>query len=321
MIKVSVIVTVFNIEEYIEKCLTSLINQTLSDIQIIVVNDGSKDNSGQIIKDYEEKYKNKIIYIEKENGGAADARNTGIEYAVGEYIGFVDGDDFIELTMYEKMYSLAKKENADFVECNYFYDFPNYSKPRLYNSYELDEILIHANPFVWNKIVRSEIIKKNNLKYQLGIQPCEDIEFVCKIIPYLERVSFIKEPLYHYLQRSNSIIHFPDENNLRNGVKVHKIIVEYFRNNGFYKKYETQLEYLITRDSLCSVFPRILKLPNRVIRMALLKENWSVLIALFPNWKRNVLLRQNQSKINFYLKTINYFTYIFYSKLFRIIDF
>ena len=105
--KVSVIVPVYNVENYLEKCLTSLVNQTLKDIEIIVVNDGSTDNSQKIIDRYEKKYSNVKAYVKK-NGGVSDARNYGINKAKGKYIAFVDGDDYVDEMMYEKMYKKAE---------------------------------------------------------------------------------------------------------------------------------------------------------------------------------------------------------------------
>lgn len=110
MPKVSVIVPFYNVENYIEKCIKSLINQTLEDIEIILVNDGSKDNSINIAKKYAEKYPEKIVYLEKENGGLGDARNYGIPYAKGEYIAFVDSDDYVEKDMYKEMLKKHKKK-------------------------------------------------------------------------------------------------------------------------------------------------------------------------------------------------------------------
>jgi len=124
MPKVSVIIPVYNVENYIEKCLNSVLNQTLKEIEIIIVNDGSKDSSKQKIEKYLEKHENKIIYLEKENGGLSDARNYGIGYAKGEYIAFLDSDDYIEPTMYEEMYKKAKEENSDMVECDFLWEYP-----------------------------------------------------------------------------------------------------------------------------------------------------------------------------------------------------
>ena len=107
MYKVSVIIPVYNTEQYLNKCLDSLVNQTLKDIEIILINDGSTDNSQNIIDEYSAKYPDKIKSFIKENGGQATARNLGITKATGEYIGFVDSDDWIELNMYEELYNKA----------------------------------------------------------------------------------------------------------------------------------------------------------------------------------------------------------------------
>ena len=125
MPKVSVIVPVYNVEKYIDKCLESLVNQTLKDIEIIIVNDGSTDNSIKIVEEYKEKYKNKIIYLEKENGGLSDARNYGIQYAKGEYIAFLDSDDYVDRKMYEKLYNKAIENNSDIVECDFYWKYTN----------------------------------------------------------------------------------------------------------------------------------------------------------------------------------------------------
>ena len=102
MPKVSVIVPIYNVEKYLEKCINSLLSQTLEDIQIILVNDGSKDNSGTIAKKYAERNKDKVIYVEKENGGLSDARNYGLKYATGDFVAFLDSDDYIEKMLMKK---------------------------------------------------------------------------------------------------------------------------------------------------------------------------------------------------------------------------
>ena len=120
MAKVSVIVPVYGVEEWLERCLNSLVNQTLEDIEIIVVNDGSPDNSQAIIDRFEKEYPNKVKGYIKENGGLSDARNYGIPYATGEFVAFVDSDDYVDVTMYEKLYNEAKEKDAEIVVCGYF---------------------------------------------------------------------------------------------------------------------------------------------------------------------------------------------------------
>ncbi|HEX7869299.1 MAG TPA: glycosyltransferase family 2 protein, partial [Chryseobacterium sp.] len=116
--KVSVIVPVYNVENYLAKCLDSLVNQTYQNLEILVVNDGSKDGSEEIIKQYSEQYSDKIKAFTKENGGLSDARNFGIDRATGDYFGFVDSDDYVAETMFEEMLGLTEKYDAEMVICN-----------------------------------------------------------------------------------------------------------------------------------------------------------------------------------------------------------
>ena len=125
--KLSIIVPVYNAEQYMEKCLNRLLEQSYSNIEIIIVNDGSEDTSKEKIEKYLKKYPS-IKYLEKENGGLSDARNYGMPYATGEYIAFLDSDDYVESTMYEDMYEMAQKENADMVECDFIWEYPDKRK-------------------------------------------------------------------------------------------------------------------------------------------------------------------------------------------------
>ena len=118
MIKISVIVPVYNVENYLRKCLYSLVNQTLQEIEILMVNDGSTDHSQEIIDEFQTDFPLKIKAFKKENGGLSDARNFGIAQAKGEYFGFVDSDDEVSPGMFEEMYHLAKKHDAEMVICN-----------------------------------------------------------------------------------------------------------------------------------------------------------------------------------------------------------
>ena len=116
--KISVIVPVYNVENYLEKCLYSLVNQTLQEIEILVINDGSKDNSQKIIEFFQSKFPQKIKTFAKENGGLSDARNFGIDRATGEFLAFVDSDDYVSENMFLEMYDLAIKNEAELVICN-----------------------------------------------------------------------------------------------------------------------------------------------------------------------------------------------------------
>ena len=168
-VSVSVIVPVYNVEKYLDECLSSLVNQTLSDIEIIVVNDGTKDNSQSIIDHYVKQYPNKVISLIKENGGLGDARNYGIPYAKGEYLGFVDSDDIVHLEMYEKMFNKAKLENSDLVLCDleYFYETSN-EKMVKEGLVQIENIDINKTAFLsplfaWNKLYRRSLFIESGL--------------------------------------------------------------------------------------------------------------------------------------------------------------
>ena len=188
MVKVSIIVPIYNVEKYLEKCLKSLVNQTLKEIQIILVNDGTKDNSGEIAKKYQEKYPEKVIYLEKENGGLSDARNYGKPHATGEYIAFLDSDDYVELDMYEEMYYLAQKEQSDMVECDFIWEYPNKSKQDIGTIYEgKKEMMEKVRVVAWNKLIKRTLLEETQISFPKGYR-YEDLEFTYKLIPYLQKV-------------------------------------------------------------------------------------------------------------------------------------
>ncbi|MBR0351181.1 MAG: glycosyltransferase [Clostridia bacterium] len=317
MPKVSIIVPVYNVEKYLEKCLDSLINQTLEDIEVIIVNDGSTDNSEKIIKKYMEANPNKFVYLTKENGGLSDARNFGIPYAKGEYIAFLDSDDYVEENMYKDMYELAIKDNSDMVECDFIWEYPNKQKidvGEIYNGKH--EMAQKVRVVAWNKLIKKEILEKAKIEFPKGYR-YEDLEFTYKLIPYLEKVSFLKKPCVHYIQRSNSISNTQNERT-KEIFDILDHIVSFYKEKGIYKEYETELEYTYARIILCSSLLRICKIKDKQVRKKLLYLTWNNLNNKFPNWKKNKILNQEKNKKNMYMKTVNKTTYKIYTKLFSI---
>jgi len=316
MPKVSVIVPVYNTENYIEKCLETLVTQTLDDIEIIVVNDGSTDNSEKLINKFIEEFPDKIKYYKKENGGLSDARNFGLNHANGEYIGFIDSDDYIDYTMYEKMYNLAKKEKADIVECDFYWIYPNKTKIDTGTEYNKKETYFTSSRVMaCNKLIKKEIIK--DIKFPKGLR-YEDVEFFYKIIPNINKFLILKEPLYYYIQRESSISNFQNERtseifNILNN------ILEYYKQKAIYDKYKYELEYMYIRFLLGSSFLRMVKIKDKKVRKELLQKTIDLLYEKFPNWKRNKILKNTKSKKNLYYKTVNRVTFKFYCGLFGII--
>lgn len=213
MAKVSVIVPVYNVEKYLKRCLDSLINQTLSDIDIICINDGSKDSSLQILEQYAQKDSRIVIY-NQENSGPSVARNTGLEHASGEYIGFVDSDDWVDLDFYEKLYNSAKNNNADIAVADFIREHPNKKPKRLklkeekiYTTPE-DKFMIckvHREGCVWNKIYRTEFIKSINLKFVPKMY-YEDRDFTIRSLYFSKKLVTTPNTYYRYFVNPKSIV-------------------------------------------------------------------------------------------------------------------
>lgn len=317
MPKVSVVVPIYNVEKYIKKCLDSLVNQTLQEIQIILVNDGSTDESGNIAKEYASKYTNKIIYLEKENGGLSDARNFGMRYTEGEYIAFLDSDDYVENTMYEEMYNKALQENSDYVECDFLWEYPDKVKKDKRIPYSnKKEMLTNVRVVAWNKLIKREILEKNNISFPKGLR-YEDIEFTYKLIPYLNKVSYVDKEFVHYVQRNNSIANVQNERTAE-VFTIFDNIIKYYQEKGFYEEYKEELEYSYSRILLCSSLKRICKIKDSKTRKKLIKETFEKLYQQFPLWKENKILN-NRSIKNMYMKSINKFTYPIYTKMFQLL--
>lgn len=319
MVKVSIIVPFYNVEKYIEKCLTSLVNQTLEEIEIILVNDGSKDESIKVAKDFEQKYPAKIRYYEKPNGGLGDARNFGIKFAKGEYLAFLDSDDYVEPTMYEEMYEMAIKEKSDMVECDFWWEYPNKKKEDIGVEYKnQNDMLLKARVVAWNKLIKKEIYEKHpEARFAVGLR-YEDVEGFYKILPYINKVSFIRKPFIHYVQRNNSISNTQNKKNEEMFIVLDNVL-NYYKEKNIYEKFEKELEYTYTRYLLCSSLKRISKIQEKQIRKDLLEKTWNELNTKFPDWKKNKILNSNWSLKNMYIKSVNKMTFKFYTFIFGVI--
>ena len=215
MAQVSIIVPVYQVETYLRQCIDSILAQTFTDFELILVDDGSKDKSGEICEEYAGK-DGRVRVIHKENGGLSDARNAGLEQAAGEYFMFVDSDDYIAPTMIERLYNSIQSESADIAACNFCYVFDKKEKKDFSTAMEA-EVLQGSEIFyyrkndrsygfwtvAWNKLYKSETFR--NVRFRFG--KYHEDEFWANDIYQLEiRVATIPECLYYYRQRDNSIM-------------------------------------------------------------------------------------------------------------------
>ena len=266
-IKVSIIVPVYNVEEYLRQCLDSLINQTLNEIEIICVNDGSTDNSLKILEEYQQE-NSRIKIINKKNEGLGAARNSGMEHAKGDYIGFVDSDDWVDLTMFEKLYNNAKKYNSDIVMCPIYSSDDNKESDNNFSYFNLEcfnedydnivfdntktkKFIFRICVTAFNKIYRNNFLKKINAKFPEGVI-FEDNPFFYKTFLNANKITLIRDFLYFYrAKRPNSIISNANKNYF-DVIKIHKIS----RNILFSEDKFQDLKYDFLNYQIGSIFYR-----------------------------------------------------------------
>lgn len=223
MPKVSVIVPVYNVEQYLAECLDSIISQTLQDIEIICIDDGSTDNSGKILDDYAVR-DGRIRVIHQENCGQGIARNRGIKIASGDYIAFVDPDDWVAPEMFDEMYIAALKNNADIVQCDYAEVYQNgHYKNILLKSKQYDKFKISPNScftyrdilptiltdivyMAWSRIYKREMVNKNNILFS-EYKRYEDHCWSLEAILCANKIFYIDKVFYKYRIRPSSIVH------------------------------------------------------------------------------------------------------------------
>lgn len=256
--KVSVIVPVYNSEKYLDRCIKSILNQKLEDMEVILVNDGSTDKSLEIIKKYA-KESDRIKIINKPNKGVSSARNSGIDAAGGDYIGFVDADDWIHPDMYKNMYEKITKTQSDICICNYIVEYPDHSRKMILNTKKtvLDKknqinrlILNMISPKDLNinsysimgsacrLLIKRDLIMENNIRFPIGIHLMEDLIFCIEAFIKCKKIVIDKGFYYHYFidtvtskRKDINMIH----------KNVNNILERIIKENNLYKMAEPRL--------------------------------------------------------------------------------
>ncbi|MDD2391383.1 MAG: glycosyltransferase [Bacilli bacterium] len=263
MPKVSIIVPIYNKEKYLEKSISSILNQTLKNIEIILVNDGSKDNSINICRKFE-KLDNRVKVIDQKNAGVSVARNNGILVAKGEYIGFVDPDDWIEKEMYSNMYNKCIETKSNICICNYYHNYNNRIMPinlgvkeavitdkNIYNKIVLDmiapECILNNSQIimgsVWRLLINRNFLYKHKIIFPPGIPFMEDLIFCIKIFSIAKTICIDKENYYHYCIEDNTAATKYREDSLKLRLEVVNIIEKYLISKNLYDESKTRLIY------------------------------------------------------------------------------
>lgn len=262
--KVSLIVPVYNVEKYLGKCLESCRNQTLNDLEIICVDDGSTDSSGRILDEFAAE-DSRVMVIHKENGGLSSARNAGLKVANGEWIMFLDSDDFLEPNACERVWVESQEEETEIIVFGSDF-FPKHPAPKdehwlrsvlytwtqRFTDFE-PYVLFHmpgAKPFVWRQAFSSMLLKEHELEFDETAKFAEDIIFQFMAFPHAKRISFIADSLYHYRVGRKGSLMQNIEKKLSEKAAWHINVVDrlaaYWNSNGFLEKYGTEfLEWVM----------------------------------------------------------------------------
>lgn len=307
MVNVSVIIPVYNTEKYLRRCIDSLVNQTLQEIEILLVDDGSTDQSLSIIQEYENKYPSKVRTYTKGNGGQATARNLGIKLSRGKYIGFVDSDDYVDNRMYETMYRVAEENQSDMVECHYRYICEEGKKTKEYRARghlrqykNQKDMFINAQVSPCNKLFRREVLMHDGVDFPEGYI-YEDTAFYIKAIPYIKKATYIQEKFYYYILRGNSTMNSNRSRRVGNILPVIVDILDFYKKNNLYSTYQRELEYFCVKILLCSSLARIGRIKDQSIAKDLYKDTFTFIRDHFPRYRQNQYL---QGKIGAYLKCV-----------------
>lgn len=256
---VSVIVPVYNAEHRLHKCIDSLLSQTLADMELILVNDGSRDRSGEICDEYATK-DSRVIVIHKPNEGVAATRRAGIEMATGEYSIQVDSDDWVEPTMLEELYSKAKQDDADIVICDFYYDYEGRKplKRRVQRPKSLERMDILAelleyrriSPSCANKLIRHSCYRQYQVQIPTDISHGEDF-FICLSILRNEgvRVSYLPNAYYHYVQdlSSSSLTHTYSVQDFERECRLKEYCLALMHGHVYYERLEQRMVHNIVR--------------------------------------------------------------------------
>ncbi len=292
MIKVSVIVPAYNASLYLKTCLDSLVKQTLQEIEIIVINDGSSDHTASIIRDYQKKYKQIVFVDNKKNMGIGKSRNIGLAKARGKYIGFLDSDDYVSVDAYDKYYHFCEENKLDFMYSHYYKVFEN--KIEFFKTDVISFTNVYADPSILtkvdygpcNKLLRKDIIDKYQLRFPENIK-YEDMPFIAQNLFYASRVGHFEDANYYYRVHAGSETTTMDKK-VFDIFKCLDIVNTCYQKN---KKIEKGLEYFNIRE-VTRYMLRQRYQADKKIRKSFIDSGYMYLDTHFPLWKKSLFYKK-----------------------------
>ena len=300
--KVSIIVPVYNTELYLKECLDSLLNQTIKNYEVIVIDDGSTDNSLKIIKEYHEKHPKIIKYKSIKNSGVSNARNVGLSMAKGEYIGFVDSDDYIDKDMYLKLYNKATLEKSDIALCGYYKsNGKELELCKMQGNNEFGssikknpELIKYSYAFAAVHLLKKELIDKNKIIFE-DYKIFEDLLFTYKAYKHANKIVKVFEPLYYYRTRNDGTS--VTQGFSKNYTQIFDVMNEL---KEYYEGYISQ-EY-ITYLALKHIFIRFrtkTSLKKLITKYKFVNKSFKYLDDFDSNWKENSFFESHKKSKHF----------------------
>ena len=291
--KVSVIVPVYNTEPYLNRCIRSLLEQTLEDVEIVAVDDGSTDGSGKILDQLQSEFPCRIKVFHKENGGQATARNLALQHCTGDYIGFLDSDDSVDRDMFETLYEKARETDADYVACGYRDTVLLNGKEKILREYVASRPIKKNRDLYFGALVspflhlyRREVLLEHGITFPEGLI-YEDTAFYLNAIPYIHRVAVVEKPLATRVRRCNSTMTIVESKKVAQIMPVLHTSLDFYQKNGLMEDYGNELEYFCCRILLCSSMERIAKVKTFRERWELVLKTLAFLKEYFPDFRKN----------------------------------
>lgn len=288
---ISVIVPIYNVRPYLNRCIDSLINQTCKNIEILLIDDCSADGSDVIAKEYEDRYPKYCRFIKrKENGGLSAARNTGIDHATGEWLAFVDSDDWVSEDYLESMKEVGEKDGADIVvNCSYYmvYDSGKMKEIDPLRDMKTDfsqkEKIARLRFSATAKLIRKEFLVNTKIRFPEDILRCEDIAVLIPLYTYTEKISVMHKTTYYYYQRSSSL---SNQNNPNTDIRFYPKTIGRMTELSC-KGFEKELEYRAVSELLYGLVMVMIR--SQKEKQEILREIDSF-VKQYPDWKNNPYL-------------------------------
>ncbi|MDB8552845.1 glycosyltransferase [Turicibacter sanguinis] len=302
MSQISVIIPAYNVAKYIDKCFKSLVTQTFKDFEVIVINDGSTDETLTLIREWEQK-DSRFKVMDKQNEGVGKTRNLGLSLSSAPYVIFIDPDDYLHEEMLEKLYEGIRLSDASVAICEYYDCYEDSSEqfaislPK-FESETIDlmnhkEILFKINPAPWNKLIKKEILTANQLLFPTNYRS-EDLAFTLMLLAHCEKIAMINQPLYYYLaNRLNNVSSAYDERILHTLLAL-EASINYYKKLNKFKTFEDELEMVCINQVLYEL-QKVIHIKDSSLALKIMNEFYDYLQQEFKGWTNNKYYQQQKA--------------------------